>query len=218
MSELTRLSARDLLLGYRDLTFTPSEVVEACARRIEAVDPVVGAFTALCLERAHQEAAAWTEAYARGDVSAPLAGVPVAAKDLFDSAGVRTTYGSPLFLDHVPDEDAEAIRRLRSAGAILLGKTQTHEFAWGISSVNELMGTSHNTWDRERICKKTPAPASRWSSAVRAWASGSCRRRCRLRLPTARCGSTWRISVRGRCSCWSPSTACTATASARTWR
>ena len=151
MSDLTRLSARELLLGYRNGSFTPSEVVEACAERIEAVDPAVGAFTTLCLERAREEAASWTEAYARGDAVAPLAGVPFAAKDLFDSAGVRTTYGSPLFLDHVPDEDAEALRRLRSAGAILLGKAQTHEFAWGITSVNPQLGSTRNPWDRERI-------------------------------------------------------------------
>ena len=151
MSDLTRLSARELLLGYRNGSFTPSEVVEACAERIEAVDPAVGAFTTLCLERAREEAASWTEAYARGDAVAALAGVPFAAKDLFDSAGVRTTYGSPLFLDHVPGEDAEALRRLRSAGAILLGKAQTHEFAWGITSVNPQLGSTRNPWDRERI-------------------------------------------------------------------
>ena len=77
--------------------------------------------------------------------------MPLGVKDLFDSAGVRTTYGSPMCADHVPAADAEALRRARAAGAILVGKTQTHEWAWGISSVNELMGTSHNPWALERI-------------------------------------------------------------------
>jgi aspartyl-tRNA(Asn)/glutamyl-tRNA(Gln) amidotransferase subunit A len=77
--------------------------------------------------------------------------VPFGVKDLFDTAGVRTTYGSPMFADHVPERDAEAVRRVRAAGAILVGKTQTHEFAWGITSVNELMGTSHNPWAPDRI-------------------------------------------------------------------
>ena len=81
----------------------------------------------------------------------PLAGVPLGVKDLFDSEGVRTTYGSPMCADHVPAADAEALRRARAAGAILVGKTQTHEWAWGISSVNELMGTSHNPWALDRI-------------------------------------------------------------------
>jgi aspartyl-tRNA(Asn)/glutamyl-tRNA(Gln) amidotransferase subunit A len=149
--ELCRLSARELLLGYRALTFTPREALEACAARIESVDSGIGAFTTLCLERAREEAASWTDAYVRGDVSDALAGVPFAAKDLFDSEGVRTTYGSPLFLDHVPDEDAEAIRRLRSAGGVLVGKAQTHEFAWGITSVNPRLGSTRNPWSPDRI-------------------------------------------------------------------
>jgi aspartyl-tRNA(Asn)/glutamyl-tRNA(Gln) amidotransferase subunit A len=105
----------------------------------------------LCLERARAEAAEAERAYLRGAAARPLAGVPFAVKDLFDSGGVRTTYGSPMFSDHVPGADAEAVRRARLAGAVLIGKTQTHEFAWGITSVNELLGTSRNPWATDRI-------------------------------------------------------------------
>jgi aspartyl-tRNA(Asn)/glutamyl-tRNA(Gln) amidotransferase subunit A len=149
--ELWQLSARELIHGFRERAFTPTEAVEACSARIEAVDGGLGAFTTLCLERAREEAAAWTESYRRGGVTAPLGGVPFAAKDLFDSEGVRTTYGSPLFLDHVPDEDAAAIRRLRTAGGVLVGKSQTHEFAWGITSVNPRLGSARNPWSPDRI-------------------------------------------------------------------
>jgi aspartyl-tRNA(Asn)/glutamyl-tRNA(Gln) amidotransferase subunit A len=149
--ELWQLSARELVGGFHERAFTPTEAVEACAARIEAVDGGVGAFTTLCLERAREEAASWTEAYRRGEVSAPLGGVPFAAKDLFDSEGVRTTYGSPLFLDHVPGEDAAAIHRLRAAGGVLVGKSQTHEFAWGITSVNPKLGSTRNPWAPDRI-------------------------------------------------------------------
>ena len=121
------------------------------AERTAAVDAQLGAFTTLCLERARSEARACEQAYRRGDPQGPLAGVPLGVKDLFDSEGVRTTYGSPMCADHVPEADAEALRRARAAGAILVGKTQTHEWAWGISSVNELMGTSHNPWALDRI-------------------------------------------------------------------
>src|SRR5262249_1502935 len=106
--------------------------------------------TTLCLERARDEAAAAERVWDRGEAR-PLEGIPIGVKDLFDTAGVRTTYGSPMFSAHVPDRDATAVARARAAGAILIGKTQTHEFAWGISSVNALMGSTHNPWALDRI-------------------------------------------------------------------
>ncbi len=151
MEEIPGLSAARLLDAYAARTLSPVEVVAALAERIEDLDPALGAFTTLCLERAREEAAAAEDAYRRRDRVGTLAGVPIGVKDLFDTAGVRTTYGSPMFSGHVPEQDAEAVRRVRAAGAILIGKTQTHEFAWGITSVNELMGTSRNPWAPDRI-------------------------------------------------------------------
>jgi aspartyl-tRNA(Asn)/glutamyl-tRNA(Gln) amidotransferase subunit A len=126
-------------------------VVDALLARIAEVDPGLGAFMELCPERAHEEALACEQAYLRGGAEGALAGVPFAVKDLFDSAQVRTTYGSTMFASHTPAADAAAVRRVRDAGGIMLGKTQTHEFAWGVTSVNERMGTSHNPWRPERI-------------------------------------------------------------------
>jgi aspartyl-tRNA(Asn)/glutamyl-tRNA(Gln) amidotransferase subunit A len=151
MEELAFLTARQLLEAYRARSVSPLEVVEALAARIDERDAQLGAFTTLCLERARAEASLAEAAYRRGEAAGALAGVPFGVKDLFDTAAVRTTYGSPMFAEHVPGEDAAAVRRAREAGAILIGKTQTHEFAWGITSVNPLMGTSHNPWDTERI-------------------------------------------------------------------
>lgn len=151
MMELAGLSAVALLNGYRRRDFSPVEVVDALAARIERHDAMLGAFSTLCLDRARDEALAHEQAYVRGEPCGPLAGVPFGAKDLFDAEGVRTTYGSPMFAEHVPVADATAIQRARKAGAILLGKTQTHEFAWGITSVNVLMGTSRNPWALDRI-------------------------------------------------------------------
>ena len=151
MGDAVRLSAVELLDAYRRLELSPVEVLDELSARIELIDPLVGAFTTLCLERAREEAAAAEAAYRSGEVDRPLLGVPFGVKDLFDSAGVRTTYGSPMFADHVPTFDAAAVRRAREAGAILVGKTQTHEFAWGITSVNFLMGTSRNPWAPERM-------------------------------------------------------------------
>ena len=151
MTGLLELSADDLLSLYASGEATPVEAVEQVAERTAAVDAQLGAFTTLCLERARSEARECEQAYRRGEPQGALAGLPLGVKDLFDSSGVRTTYGSPMCADHVPKADAEALRRARAAGAILVGKTQTHEWAWGISSVNELMGTSHNPWALDRI-------------------------------------------------------------------
>jgi aspartyl-tRNA(Asn)/glutamyl-tRNA(Gln) amidotransferase subunit A len=151
MSGLAELSAQDLLAAFRARDASPVEALDAVAEQIAAVDGELGAFTTLCLDRARVEAVAAEREYAARDGTRPLAGVPFAVKDLFDSEGVRTTYGSPMFGDHVPDADAEAVRRARAAGAVLVGKTQTHEFAWGITSVNTLLGTSRNPWDTGRI-------------------------------------------------------------------
>jgi aspartyl-tRNA(Asn)/glutamyl-tRNA(Gln) amidotransferase subunit A len=151
VEEISALTAVELLDAYRQRTLSPVEVLDALAARIEELDPALGAFTTLCLRRAREEAVLAEAVYARGGDAGPLGGLPLGVKDLFDSAGVRTTYGSPMFSDNVPSDDAEAVRRARAAGAILVGKTQTHEFAWGITSVNEMMGTSRNPWSPERI-------------------------------------------------------------------
>ena len=146
-----RLSAVELLDGYRSGALSPLEVVEASLVRIAALDAELGAVPTLCAERAREEAAACERAYRDGRPQGPLAGVPFVVKDLFDSAGVPTAYGSPMFSGHTPSADATVVSNVRAAGAIMLGKSQTHEFAWGITSVNTLMGTSHNPWDPARI-------------------------------------------------------------------
>jgi aspartyl-tRNA(Asn)/glutamyl-tRNA(Gln) amidotransferase subunit A len=146
-----RLTAGQLLEGYRARAISPREVIDGLAARIEERNPTLGAFWTLCLDRAREEAAVAQSAYRRGESARPLEGLPIAVKDLFDTDSVRTTYGSPMFSEHVPAQDAAAVRRARQAGAILIGKTQTHEFAWGISSVNELMGTSRNPWALDRV-------------------------------------------------------------------
>lgn len=149
--EISTLGAAALLEAYRARTLSPVEVVDALFERISDFDSSLGAFNTLCLERARGEAAGAEAAYASGLEARPLEGVPIGVKDLFDTAGVRTTYGSPMFSAHVPADDAETVRRARAAGAIVMGKTQTHEFAWGVTSVNELMGTSRNPWAPDRI-------------------------------------------------------------------
>jgi aspartyl-tRNA(Asn)/glutamyl-tRNA(Gln) amidotransferase subunit A len=146
-----KLSAIELLAGYRRRELSPVEVVQASLAMIEALDPDLGALTAVCAERALSEAATCERAHRDGNRMGPLSGVPFVVKDIFDSAGVPTSYGSPMFAGRLPSQDAIVVGRVREAGGIMLGKSQTHEFAWGITSVNERMGTSRNPWDRTRI-------------------------------------------------------------------
>jgi amidase len=126
------------------------EVTAAHIERIEAVDAAVNAVVTRCFEQAAARAAAADEALARGEAPRLLHGLPVAHKDLVDTAGVRTTYGSPLFADHVPDQDALVVRRMTEAGAISLGKTNVPEFGAGSHTVNRVFGATRNPYDLRR--------------------------------------------------------------------
>ena len=123
------------------------EVVTAFLERIDAVNPRVNAIVTLVPERALAEAAAADRARTpRG----ALSGLPIAIKDLVDTAGIRTTYGSPLYAEHVPDADAWLVRRLRDAGAIVVGKTNTPEFGAGSQTFNPVFGVTRNPYDLSR--------------------------------------------------------------------
>jgi len=126
------------------------EVIAAHIERIEAVDGAVNAVVTRCFEQAMAKAAAADQALARGDPPGLLYGLPVAHKDLIDTAGVRTTYGSPLFARHVPGHDELLVSRMAGAGAISLGKTNTPEFGAGSHTVNRVFGATRNPYDLGR--------------------------------------------------------------------
>ncbi|MBO0715317.1 MAG: hypothetical protein J2P59_11215, partial [Acidimicrobiales bacterium] len=126
------------------------EVVTASLERIAEVNPVINAIVTLIPERALGEAEAADRARARGEQRGPLDGLPIAIKDLVDTAGIRTTYGSPLYRDHVPEADAALVRRLRAAGAIVIGKTNTPEFGAGSHTFNPVFGVTRNPYDLGR--------------------------------------------------------------------
>lgn len=148
--KLHSLSASQLLTGYARREFSPVEVIRDCAVRIEALNPSINAFTSMSFDSAEQEARESERRMALGNMR-PLEGVPVAIKDLIDTACLRTTYGSAIFADHIPQADAEVVRLLKQAGAIVVGKTATHEFAWGFTTDNPHWGVTRNPWDLTRI-------------------------------------------------------------------
>jgi len=120
--------------------------VQAVLARIDAVNPRVNAVVTLARESALRQARLQTAALRRGATRPPLFGVPVGIKDVTPTRGLRTTYGSKLFEHHVPAEDALVVERLRAAGAIVVGKTNTPEFAFGPNTVNALFGATRNPW------------------------------------------------------------------------
>ena len=142
-----RLSARAALAALKRRDFSARDLLESCLGRIDALDPAVHAFITLCIDRARAEAQASDERRDAGHADRPLEGLPFAVKDLADTADVRTTYGSLAFKDHVPAHDELCVARLRAAGAILVGKTNTPEFGFGPRSVNRLCPSTANPHD-----------------------------------------------------------------------
>ncbi len=145
--DLCFTSAVDLQKLYRARKVSPLEVMQAVMARIDAVNPAVNAVVTLARDSALWEARRATAALRRGRDLPPLFGVPVGIKDITPTRGLRTTYGSKLFEDHVPDEDALVVERLRAAGAIVIGKTNTPEFAFGPNTVNAVFGATRNPWN-----------------------------------------------------------------------
>jgi amidase len=145
--DLAFTPAVELAKLYRSRRASPLEVVQAVLARIDAVNPHVNAVVTVVRDSALWEARRATAALRRGAPLPPLFGVPVGIKDVTPTRGIRTTYGSKLFEDHVPDEDALVVQRLKAAGAIVIGKTNTPEFAFGPNTVNEVFGATRNPWN-----------------------------------------------------------------------
>ncbi|HET9146418.1 MAG TPA: amidase family protein, partial [Acetobacteraceae bacterium] len=145
--DLTAVEARRLI-GQKRLS--PVELVESCIGRIEAVDHAVNAVVARDFERARAQAREAEAAIARGEALGALHGLPLGIKDMEDTAGLRTTYGSPMFRDHVPRADEGMVAVLRRVGGLVLGKTNTPEFAAGANTRNKVYGATGNPFDPAR--------------------------------------------------------------------
>lgn len=130
---------------------SPAELTAAALQAIERLNPSTNAMQVVMADVAREQARQAGEELARGQGRGPLHGIPVALKDLFYTKGVRTTGGSKLFANYIPDYDAAVVERLRAGGAIVVGKTGMHELAYGITSSNPHYGVIRNPWDRDRI-------------------------------------------------------------------
>jgi len=167
-SDLTQLGLNEASQLVRKKKVSPVELTDACLRRIERLNPKLNAFITVTANTALVEARQAEAEIQRGNWKGPLHGIPIALKDLVDTAGVRTTAGSGIFKDRIPTEDAEIVRRLKTAGAVFLGKLNLQEFAFGGSSAISYFGAVHNPWNLDH----TPGGSSGGSAA--AVAAGLC--------------------------------------------
>ncbi len=152
--ELIRMSACEAVTRLARREISPLDLIEAAAARIAAVEPAVNALPTLCFDRAREHAKRLMDGQGREAESEPgwLGGLPVAIKDLTDVAGVRTTYGSPIFRDHVPATSHPVVERIERKGGIVIAKSNTPEFGAGGNTFNEVFGRTHNPWNTSLTC------------------------------------------------------------------
>ena len=184
----------------RERRVSPVELTEACLARIQAVEPRLNAFVTVTADLARTEARAAEGEIAAGRYRGPLHGIPVAVKDLFATKGIRTTAGSRILATWIPEEDATVVRKLRAAGAVLLGKLGLHEFAYGISSVNPHFGDVHNPWDTTKIPGGSSGGSAVAVVAGEAYAALGSDTGGSIRIPAALCGCVGLKPTYGRAS------------------
>jgi len=172
----------------RDKKISPIELTRTCLGKIEKLNPALNAFITVTADSALAQARAAEDEIAHGNWRGPLHGVPIALKDLIDTAGVRTTAGSALFKDRVPTEDAEIVRRLKQAGAVILGKNNLHEFAYGGSSLVSHFGDVHNPWNIAHIAGGSSGGSAAAVAASLCYAAIGTDTAGSIREPAALCG------------------------------
>src|SRR5579864_8829434 len=179
---------------------SPVEITQECLERIERLNPGLNAFITVTAESALAQARLAEGEILRGEWRGPLHGVPVALKDLIDTAGVRTTAASAVYKDRVPGQDAEVVRRLRQAGAVVVGKNNLHEFAYGGSSLVSYFGDVHNPWDVGRIAGGSSGGSAAAVVAGMAYAAIGTDTAGSIREPAALCGCVGLKPTYGRVS------------------
>jgi aspartyl-tRNA(Asn)/glutamyl-tRNA(Gln) amidotransferase subunit A len=199
-NDLTALSIAEAgaLIVRRQVS--PVELTDAYLAQLERQNPLLNAYVTVTGDAAREEARAAEREIGSGTYRGPLHGIPIALKDLYDTKGIRTAAGSKILWDRVPDEDSAVTTLLRAAGAISLGKTNTHEFAYGVTTNNPHFGATRNPWNPDCI----PGGSSGGSGAavaagMAAMAMGSDTGGS-IRIPAALCGTVGLKATHGRVS------------------
>lgn len=162
MLDIAFRSALELVVAIRNREISSRELLEHYLRRVELHNPTINAIVTLDVDGARKRAEEADAALARGESWGPLHGLPMTVKDTLETAGLRTTAGAPIHSEHVPARDALAVARLKAAGAIIFGKTNTPVFAGDVQTYNPIFGTTNNPWDATR----SPGGSSGGSAAA----------------------------------------------------
>ncbi len=190
----------ELTPRLRRKEISPVDLTRACLERIEKVNPALNAFITVTADSALAEGRAAETEIARGEWRGPLHGIPIGLKDLIDTAGTRTTAASALYRDRIPTEDAEVVRRLRQAGAVILGKNNLHEFAYGGSSLVSLFGEVHNPRNVAHIAGGSSGGSAAAVAAGLCYAAIGTDTAGSIREPAALCGCVGIKPTYGRVS------------------
>jgi len=189
------LSISEALHLMQEGKLSPRTLADACSQQIKSLNPKLNAFITVLDVNIDESQ--------KGSPSKPLGGIPIAIKDLFETQGIRTTAGSKFFEDYIPAEDGAVVRKLTEAGAIIMGKTNTHEIALGVTTVNPHFGACHNPWDQNRIPGGSSGGSAVAVASGMALAALGTDTGGSIRIPASLCGVTGlkptfgRVSVRG---------------------
>jgi len=186
LTDVLRLSAREAVRLLRAGELHPRDLLEAALTRIAQVEAKVNALPTLCAERARSALQRLSEG--RRDHPAWLAGLPIAVKDLTDVAGVRTTYGSTIYADHVPERSDILVERLEERGAIVIAKSNTPEFGAGANTFNEVFGKTRNPWDLSRTSGGSSGGSAVALACGEVWLATGSDLGGSLRIPASYCG------------------------------
>lgn len=200
---LADLTLYEASARIRQRRVTSTTLVKACLARIEKYNPQLNAFITVMTDRALAQARDLDAEQRAGNLRGPLHGIPIGLKDLFDTEGVRTTAASAVFADRIPTEDSEVVRKLKSAGAVIIGKLNMHEFAYGATSVTSHFGPVHNPWDVDRIAGGSSGGSAAAVAARLCYGALGSDTGGSIRQPSAYCGiaglkpTYGRVSTRG---------------------
>jgi aspartyl-tRNA(Asn)/glutamyl-tRNA(Gln) amidotransferase subunit A len=186
--------------ALRARELSPLELTESYLRRIERLNPRVNAYITVTAERARADARRATEELAAGKIRGPLHGIPIALKDLYETAGIRTTGGAKIHANYVPSQDCPVAQRLRDAGTILLGKLNTHEYAYGVTTNNPHFGPTRNPWNLEHIPGGSSGGSGAAIAAGLATATTGTDTGGSIRMPASVCGVVGLKPTYGRVS------------------